>query len=90
MYKIFKLSITLLALFLVGCLGNCDNGDSTYIDIDKSDSTITDVLEFSITGNHAEDDSTLLRVAFIGDGEPKPCALFPHTDAAIEQMNTLI
>jgi 3',5'-cyclic-AMP phosphodiesterase len=38
---------------------------------------------------HAENDTTLLRIAFIGDGEPKPCAEFPHTDAAVLQINTL-
>lgn len=34
-------------------------------------------------------DNYLLRIAFIGDGEPKPCAEFPHTNAAVEHINQL-
>ena len=90
MNKYFIISIIFLATFLAGCLGNSANGDSQSNEIAKTESINTEVLEFSITGKHAEDDSTLLRVAFIGDGEPKPCAVFPHTDAAVEQINTLM
>jgi len=55
----------------------------------KSDTLDKEVLEFSLTGKHAEDNSTILRIAFIGDGEPKPCAEFSHTDAAVEHINKL-
>ena len=85
MSRYFKLSIILLAIFLAGCQGNSKNNE-----ISTAESINTEVLEFSITGKHAEADSTLLRVVFIGDGEPKPCAVFPHTDAAVEQINTLM
>ena len=34
-------------------------------------------------------DSTLLRVAFLGDAEPKPLAEFPNMEAAVEQINKL-
>lgn len=34
-------------------------------------------------------DNHLLRIAFIGDGKPKPCAEFPHTNAAVEHINQL-
>ncbi len=56
----------------------------------KADTISKEVLEFSLTGKHGDEDSTLLRVAFIGDGEPKPCAEFPHTNAAVEQINLLM
>jgi len=89
MINFLKYSTVLLAILLAGCHGTPDkdgkktNGDTT------SDSISEKVLEFSHTGIHAEDNSTMLRVAFIGDGEPKPCAEFPHTDAAVEQINKL-
>lgn len=34
-------------------------------------------------------DNTILRIAIIGDAEPKPLAEFPNMAAAIEQINTL-
>ncbi len=40
-------------------------------------------------GNSARTDDNLLRVAFLGDAEPKPCAQFPHTDAAVQHINSL-
>jgi 3',5'-cyclic-AMP phosphodiesterase len=33
-------------------------------------------------------DDTVLRVAFLGDGEPKPLAEFPNIAAAVEHINT--
>ncbi|MDO5654723.1 MAG: metallophosphoesterase [Flavobacteriaceae bacterium] len=42
-----------------------------------------------ISGHNHQDNSTLLRVAFLGDSEPKPCAEFPHTLAAVQHINTL-
>jgi 3',5'-cyclic-AMP phosphodiesterase len=90
MTQFIKLSIVLLAILMSGCQGNSGKGGSQNNEIAKADSISTEVLEFSITGKHAENDSTLLRIAFIGDGEPKPCAEFPHTDAAVEQINTLM
>lgn len=34
-------------------------------------------------------DSTSLRIAFLGDAEPKPLAEFPHMEAAVEHINSL-
>jgi 3',5'-cyclic-AMP phosphodiesterase len=89
MKTFMKLSIIIPAILLAGCQGNPGKGDSQNNAIAKSDSVRNEVLEFSFAGKHAENDSTLLRIAFIGDGEPKPLAEFPHTDAAVEQINTL-
>ena len=89
MIQSFKLSIILLAILLTGCQGNSGKGDSKNNAVAKSDSISAEVLEFSVAGKHDQNDSILLRVAFIGDGEPKPHAEFPHTDAAVEQINTL-
>ncbi len=90
MIHYLKLSVIIIAILLAGCQGNSDKGGSRNNAIAKADTISTEVLEFSFTGKHAEDDSILLRIAFIGDGEPKPCAEFPHTDAAVEQINSLI
>ena len=90
MTRFLKLSIILLAILLTGCQGSSNKGASENNAIAKSDNISKEIVEFSITGKHAEDDSTLLRIAFIGDGEPKPCAEFPHTDAAVEQINSLM
>jgi 3',5'-cyclic-AMP phosphodiesterase len=90
MTNFLKLSTILLAILLAGCLGNSGNEASQNNADTKSENISAEALEFSVAGKHAEDDSTLLRVVFIGDGEPKPCAEFPHTDAAVEQINTLM
>jgi 3',5'-cyclic-AMP phosphodiesterase len=34
-------------------------------------------------------DNTILRVAFLGDAEPKPLAEFPNMEAAVDQINKL-
>jgi 3',5'-cyclic-AMP phosphodiesterase len=85
-----KLSIILLAVLLAGCEGNSGKVDPKINADTNTDSNGAEIFEFSVAGKHSQDDSTLLRVAFIGDGEPKPCAEFPHTDAAVEQINALL
>lgn len=85
-----KFAILLLAVCFAGCQENSGNQASNNNESANADSVNTELLEFSISGVHASDDSTLLRTVFIGDGEPKPCAEFPHTDAAVEQINTLM
>lgn len=40
-------------------------------------------------GNSGKDADILLRVAFLGDAEPKPLAEFPNMAATVEQINTL-
>ncbi|MCF8362277.1 MAG: metallophosphoesterase [Prolixibacteraceae bacterium] len=90
MNQLLRLSIVLLAILLSGCQGNSGKSDSANNAETLSETIPSEALEFSVTRKHAEDDSTLLRVAFIGDGEPKPCAEFPHTDAAVEQINSLM
>jgi Icc protein len=37
----------------------------------------------------ADTSSTLLRIAFLGDAEPKPLAEFPNMSAAVDQINAL-
>ncbi len=78
------------SLNLAEFLENSGKEESQNTAIAKADVKSSKFTEFSITGNISENDSTLLRIAFIGDGEPKPCALFPHTDAAVDQINTLM
>ena len=40
-------------------------------------------------GDHGNNDDTLLRVAILGDAEPKPLPEFPNMAAAVQQINTL-
>lgn len=47
------------------------------------------ILFSSCKANSGASDSILLRVAIIGDAEPKPLAEFPNMDAAVEQINSL-
>jgi len=53
--------------------------------------TIRTLLLFVLlfTVSCVENDSILLRIAILGDAEPKPRAEFPGTAAAVEQVNTL-
>lgn len=46
----------------------------------------SDLLKMTTPG---ENDTILLRVAFLGDAEPKPLAEFPGMSAAVDQINTL-
>jgi 3',5'-cyclic-AMP phosphodiesterase len=77
--KFFILSLSIL---IAACQGNVDRSKTT-------DAKSTVVSEFSITATHAENDTTLLRIAFLGDGEPKPLAEFPGMAAAVDQINAL-
>lgn len=99
MISLYKKAFLLVFIVLAGCQQNSDTGNSETGNPDtgnpkvnegvKADSASKEVLEFSIRGKHAVNDSTMLRIAFIGDGEPKPCALFPHTEDAVEHINAL-
>lgn len=46
----------------------------------------SDLLKMTTPG---ENDTILLRVAFLGDAEPKPLAEFPGMSAAVDQINEL-
>ena len=90
MIQSLKFVIILLAILLGGCQGNPDKGNvkgnaGNTIEANRSESS-----EFLLTGSHAENDTTLLRVAILGDAEPKPLAEFPNMAAAVEQINTLM
>ena len=87
MIRFLKLSIVLLAILLAGCQGNSGKSDSTGNTGTISETTHSESSEFSLTGLHAENDTTLLRIAFLGDAEPKPLAEFPHMEAAVEHVN---
>lgn len=82
MNKFWKLFILSLSILTVACQGNVDRTKTT-------DTKSAVVSEFSISATHAENDATLLRIAFLGDAEPKPLAEFPNMAAAVEQINAL-
>lgn len=78
----WKLLIITLSIFMVGCQGNVDKSKT-------SDTKILEASEFSLSTRLAENDTTLLRIAFLGDGEPKPLAEFPGMEAAVAQINSI-
>lgn len=84
MNRILKLSVVILAILLSGCKGNTSRINDTTDGVDSKK-----VSEFILTELPAENDTILLRVAFLGDGEPKPLAEFPGMAAAVEQINAL-
>jgi 3',5'-cyclic-AMP phosphodiesterase len=89
MTQFLKHAIILCAIILGGCQNNPGKGDAKVNAETTAGDNHAEVTEFLLTGMHAENDTTLLRIAFIGDGEPKPLAEFPHTDAAVGQINSL-
>jgi 3',5'-cyclic-AMP phosphodiesterase len=85
MIQSLKFAIILLAVFLSGCRNNLNKGTVG----NTTAAYYAESPEFLIDGVHAENDTTLLRVAFLGDAEPKPLAEFPNMDTAVEHVNTL-
>ncbi len=85
MNQYFKLTIILLAILLTGCNYNPNKGNTNNtVAVNHAESS-----EFLIAGLHDENDSTMLRIAILGDAEPKPLAEFPNMAAAINQINEL-
>lgn len=89
MIRLLKFTIISLAILLGAYQGNTGNDDTTSYPVKIKEDSLTWSSEFLITGLHSENDTTLLRVAFLGDAEPKPLAEFPNMEAAVEQINTL-
>ncbi|MGF1586443.1 MAG: metallophosphoesterase family protein [Bacteroidales bacterium] len=88
MTHFLKFSFPLLAILMAGCQGNVgkvDTAGNTNTTDNRSESS-----EFFITGLNAENDTTLLRVAILGDAEPKPLAEFPNMDATVKHVNILM
>jgi len=87
MKQTFRLAVIFLVILFSGCGGNTgkvndNNQDSTKL-------AQVEISEFLISDTKSENDSILLRVAFLGDGEPKPLAEFPGMAAAVEHINLL-
>jgi 3',5'-cyclic-AMP phosphodiesterase len=78
MKHLLKLFIAILAIGLFSCNNPAKTGKSTA-DYQSP--------EFAITELHDSIDSVMLRIAFIGDAEPKPLAEFPNMSAAVDQIN---
>jgi 3',5'-cyclic-AMP phosphodiesterase len=85
MIQSLKFVIILLAILFVGCKNNPNQSNAG----DTAEAYYAKSPEFLLTGLHDENDSIMLRIAFLGDAEPKPLAEFPNMDAAVEQINSL-
>ncbi len=89
MTQFLKLSIIFLVILLLGCHGNSGKDDSARNNATVSETNRSVAIELILADFHADSDSTLLRVAILGDAEPKPLAEFPNMAAVVEQVNTL-
>jgi 3',5'-cyclic-AMP phosphodiesterase len=76
MINFLKFVVVLLLFSFWGCKG----GNDAYY---------ANSPEFMVSGIHPETDSVILRIALLGDAEPKPLAEFPNMAAAVEHINTL-
>jgi 3',5'-cyclic-AMP phosphodiesterase len=85
MKRFLKLAIILFPIIFGSCVNFSERKDTS----DQSIVNSPKLSEFFLTGQHAQDDSTLLRIAFLGDAEPKPLAEFPGMAAAVDQINAL-
>jgi 3',5'-cyclic-AMP phosphodiesterase len=84
-----KLMFVFVALLLSGWQGNAHNTagiGNTHSATTAHREILPGLLS---TAMHADDDTTLLRVAILGDAEPKPLAAFPNMAATVEQINAL-
>jgi 3',5'-cyclic-AMP phosphodiesterase len=85
MIQSLKLVLILLAILLSGCRNNPNKGNAG----NTTEANHAESPEFLLTGLHDENDSIMLRIAILGDAEPKPLAEFPHMAAAVEHVNKL-
>jgi 3',5'-cyclic-AMP phosphodiesterase len=85
MIQSLKFAVILLPILLTGCKSNPNRGNAD--NTPEANHPVSS--EFFLAGLHAETDSILLRIAILGDAEPKPLAEFPHMDAAVEHVNAL-
>lgn len=85
MIQSLKVAIILLAILLSGCQNNPNKGNTVKTTKDY----YAEPSEFLLAGLHAENDSVMLRIAILGDAEPKPLAEFPNMAVAVEHVNTL-
>jgi 3',5'-cyclic-AMP phosphodiesterase len=87
--RFWKLSLVSLLLIFTACKGNFEKNKDQSSDDKGTEALHSKKSEFILTDLPSETDSILLRVAFLGDGEPKPLAEFPGMAAAVEQINTM-
>jgi 3',5'-cyclic-AMP phosphodiesterase len=85
MFKFSTLLIILLAILSVGCKNIANKGNA----VSAIEAYYAESPEFLLAGLHNENDSIMLRIAILGDAEPKPLAEFPNMDAAVEHVNNL-
>jgi 3',5'-cyclic-AMP phosphodiesterase len=89
MTRFLKLTTISIAILLAGCQGNPGNNDSASNAATTTKAHQEETTEYLLTELHSENETTLLRVAILGDAEPKPLAEFPNMADAVTQINTL-
>lgn len=89
MPRYLNLSIIFLAILLKGCNVTSGKSDSARNTDTLSTTNRPAAKGLQLADLHPASDSILLRVAILGDAEPKPLAEFPNTAAAVKQVNTI-
>lgn len=89
MTRFLKLTIALFSTFILSCSGNQGTNNNTPDYEDSKNIEKKEVSEFSISSTQDENDTILLRIAFLGDGEPKPLAEFPGMEKAVNHINQI-
>ncbi len=89
MIRFWKSALLSLLLILTACKGNVENNNGQSGNAKPAEAEHSATSEFFLEDLRPETDSILLRVAFLGDGEPKPLAAFPGMAAAVEQINLM-
>jgi 3',5'-cyclic-AMP phosphodiesterase len=84
-----RILIPALLFLLIGCKSTSNSEYATAQQGSVKTTKDYESVEYSIPNLQNENDSVLLRIAFLGDAEPKPLAEFPHMAAAINQINTI-
>jgi 3',5'-cyclic-AMP phosphodiesterase len=90
MSQYFKMVIVIIIIFFAGCKCKPANDEKNGKALINNEFKSTLSPEYTLTGLHDETDSIMLRVAILGDAEPKPLAEFPNMDAAVEHINVLM
>lgn len=90
MYRLLKVVFIFLFLMpLGGWIGHSEKLKAEIVSVITLAENPGMPSKYLYYGFSEESDTTLLRIAFLGDAEPKPLAVFPNMAAAVDQINVL-
>lgn len=89
MISLLKIALISFSIFTGGWQADLCKVDAKDFSCNSTAISQVDPSEFHLTEVNALKDSVLLRLAILGDAEPKPLAEFPNMDAAVDLINRL-